>query len=174
MKDQMREEPGILAAAERQMHAWAMNQELSDRAAEGRLDDLATQRQIRFLTISREAGACGAEVGRRVSERIGWDLFHRNLLDCIADRFNLSRPMLDLVDETQSGWVYDVLGAWMNHNLVAHERYVSCLMRVVLAAARRGHAVFVRARSSIHSAAAGSLGSPHRCIAEVPRAADYG
>ncbi len=35
----------------------------------------------------------------------------------------------------------------MNRNLVAHEKYVACLTRVVLAAARRGHAVFVGRRA---------------------------
>jgi hypothetical protein len=144
MKEQTREEPGILAAAERKMHAWAMSKELSDRAAKDPLDGLtATQRRIRFLTISREAGACGAEIGRQIGEHLGWDVYHRNLLDRIAERFNLPRTMLDLVDETQAGWVYDVLGTWMNHKLVPHEKYVACLTRVIVAAARKGHAVFV-------------------------------
>ena len=51
--------------------------------------------------------------------------------------------MLDLVDETQSSWVYDVLGTWMDRQIVPHEKYVACLSRVVLSAARRGPAVFV-------------------------------
>ena len=51
--------------------------------------------------------------------------------------------MLDLVDETHTNWVYDVVGTWMDRKLVPHEKYVACLTRVVLAAARRGHAVFV-------------------------------
>ncbi len=110
MKAQTREEPGIVAAAERQMQAWAKSKELGDRFAQDRPDEPVTQRQIRFLAISREAGARGAEIGRCVGELLGWEVFHRNLLDCVADRFKLSRPMLDLVDETPSGWVYDVLG----------------------------------------------------------------
>ncbi len=143
MKEQTREEPGILAAAERQMHAWALSQEQEERAfhheAEGRLASQA----LKFVTISREAGAGGGEIGRCVGERIGWEVFSKNLVDQIADRFHLSRLMLDLVDETHPSWVYDVLGSWMDHRLVPHEKYVACLSRVVLAIARRGPAVFV-------------------------------
>jgi hypothetical protein len=143
MKEQTREEPKILAAAERQMHAWAMSHEQSELAARRKAESPPTHRTIRFVTISREAGAGGGEIGRCVGQRLGWEVFDKNLLDCIADRFQVSRMMLDLVDETRTNWVYDVLGTWMDRKLVPHEKYVACLSRVVLAAAHRGHAVFV-------------------------------
>jgi hypothetical protein len=141
MKTQTHEEPGILA--ERHMHAWAMSHDLGDQVAHREVDDRATLRALKFVTISREAGAGGSEIGRRVGERLGWAVYDKNLLDCIAQRFQLPRIMLDLVDETRTSWVYDVLGTWMDRKLVPHEKYVACLGRVVLAAGRRGQAVFV-------------------------------
>jgi cytidylate kinase len=143
MKEQTREEPGILAAAERQMQAWALNQERQDRDSLHEVESRLTPQSLKFVTISREAGAGGGEIGRRIGERLGWEVFSRNLLDRIADRFHLSRTMLDLVDETHPSWVYDVLGSWVDHKLVPHEKYVACLSQVVLAAARRGCGVFV-------------------------------
>jgi hypothetical protein len=143
MKDHTREEPGILAAAERQMHAWAMLKERADRAVHQEVEPEATRRALRFVTISREAGAGGGEIGGRVGQRLGWEVFDKNLLDRVADRFHLPRIMLDPVDETHSNWVYDVLGTWMDRKLVPHEKYVACLTRVVQTAARCGHAVFV-------------------------------
>ena len=125
------------------MHAWAMNKELKERAFLHEAESRLTPQALKFVTISREAGAGGGEIGRRIGKRIGWEVFSKNLLDRIADRFHLSRTMLDLVDETHPNWVYDVLGSWMDHKLVPHEKYVACLSRVVLAAARRGPAVFV-------------------------------
>jgi hypothetical protein len=143
MKQQTREEPSILAAAERQMHAWAMSRELKDRASHCENRGRATQRGLRFVAISREAGAGGGEIGHRVGERLGWEVFDKNLLDRIAERFHLPRIMLDLVDETRSNWVYDVLGTWMDHKLVPHEKYVACLSRIMLTIAGHGPAVFV-------------------------------
>ena len=143
MKEQTREEPQILAAAERQMHAWAMSHEQEDRVVRPVAQSQATQRTLNFIAISREAGAGGGEIGQCVGERLGWAVFDKNLLDCVANRFHLPRIMLDLVDETRTSWVYDVLGTWMDRKLVPHEKYVVCLTRELLAAARRGHAVFI-------------------------------
>jgi len=143
MKSQIREEPRILAAAERSMHAWALAREQQDRTTRRDTEHDASRRAIRYIAISREAGAGGSEIGRRVGRQLGWRVFDKNLLDCIADRFGLPRMMLDLVDETRSSWVYDVLGTWMDSQLVPHAKFVACLSREVVLAAREGPAVFV-------------------------------
>ena len=65
---------------------------------------------LRYVTISREAGAGGGEIARLVGERLGWKVFDKNLLDQVAERFHESRLMLDLVDETPSNWAFDVFG----------------------------------------------------------------
>ena len=104
---------------------------------------LSAARAVSYVTISREAGAGGGEVARLVGQKLGWDVLDKNLLDRVADRFHLPRTMLDLVDETKSSWVYDVLGTWMDRRLVPHDKYVAYLGRVVLAAAQHGNCVLV-------------------------------
>ncbi len=143
MKEQTREDPTILAAAERQMHAWALQTELKDRAIPPKLAGGPPRQAVCFVTISREAGAGGSEIAEHVGQRLGWSVFDKNLLDQVATQFHLPRITLDLVDETPSNWAYDVLGSWMDHTLVPHEKYVACFSRVVLAASRHGRAVFV-------------------------------
>jgi cytidylate kinase len=143
MKDQTREMPGILAAAERQMHAWSLDNELKDRATRKTAEGQPTRQEVRFITLSREAGAGGSRIARGVGERLGWEVLDKNLLDQVADRFRLPRLMLDLVDETRTNWVFDVLGTWMDHKVVPHEKYVACLTRVIGTLIRRGHIVVV-------------------------------
>lgn len=143
MKEQAREEPKIVAAVERQMHTWAMNSELKDRVAQRQNEARLLHQTVDFIAISREAGAGGGEIAQCLGRRLGWKVYDKCLLDHIAERFQVSRQMLDLVDETRSNWVYDVLGTWMDQTIVPHERYASCLARFVSAAARRGPAVFV-------------------------------
>ena len=149
MKAQTREDPTILAAAERQMQAWAMAQESGNRRADRRRPPQA----ITFVTISREAGAGGSEVARLVGQRLGWEVLDKNLLDRVADRFHLPHPMLDLVDETKSNWVYDVLGTWMDSKLVPHEKFAAFLGRVVHAAAQHGGCRVRRPRGTVPLAA---------------------
>jgi cytidylate kinase len=143
MKDQTREEPSILAAAERQMQAWVLSAEM-----EGRVRGLKGRQRLAaqinpYLTISREAGAGGGLIAEQVGQRLGWKVLDKNLADRVAERFRLPRVMLELVDETQSNWVYDVLGAWLDRKIIPHDKYVAHMGRVVLAAARRESVVLV-------------------------------
>ena len=78
-----------------------------------------------------------------MGERLGWEVYDRNLLDQVAQRYKESRLMLDLVDETASNWVYDVLGTWMDRQIIPHEKYVVQVGRMIQILARAGNAVFV-------------------------------
>ena len=51
--------------------------------------------------------------------------------------------MLDLVDETESNWVYDVLGTWMDRQIIPHEKYAVQVSRMIQILARAGNTVFV-------------------------------
>lgn len=143
MKERTREEPKIVAAAERQMQAWALAREIADRTI--RLDQgqrLASQLGP-YVTMSREAGACGSETAELVGEELGWEVLDKGLLDRVAHRFHLSRSMLELVDETTSNWAFDILGTWLDRRFIPPEKYVAHLGQIVLAAARRGNVIFV-------------------------------
>jgi len=144
MKEQTREDPKILAAAERQMQAWVHTEEIANRAIHSaHAAQSPAECAVEFITISRETGTGASEIARRLGQLLGWDVLDRNLLDKVAERFRVSRMMLDLVDETESSWVYDVLGTWMDRNIVTHDKYVSHLRRVVMSAGRRGKVVLV-------------------------------
>ncbi|HID76769.1 MAG TPA: cytidylate kinase-like family protein [Planctomycetaceae bacterium] len=140
MKDQTREDPKILKAAEQQMRAW----ELAQRSAARSVRAHGPQEQLgHYLTISRESGAGGSSVARLVGQRLGWEVMDKNLLDCVAERYRLSREGLEMVDETTVSWAYDLLGAWLDQKTITREQYMVRLARVVVAMARRGNVVFV-------------------------------
>lgn len=120
MKEQTREEPKIVAAAERQMQAWARSQEIADRTRRVDPGMARAGRLGQFITVSREAGAGGGEIAELVGQKLGWEVLDKSLLDQMADRFGLSRPMLELVDENTADWAYDVLGAWLDRKIIPH------------------------------------------------------
>ncbi|MCC6125140.1 MAG: cytidylate kinase-like family protein [Pirellulales bacterium] len=143
MKEQTREDPKILAAAERQMQAWSMTASIEDDVVRMKGIQQLSGSMHSYLAISREAGAGGSTIAEIVGRRLGWDVLDKELLDRVAKRFHNNRMMLELVDETPSNWIYDVLGTWMDSKIIPHETYVVQLSRVVLAAAKRGNAIFV-------------------------------
>jgi cytidylate kinase len=105
--------------------------------------DQAAGATLRYVTISREAGAGGGEIARLVGDRLGWKVFDKNLLDQVAERFHESRLMLDLVDETPNNWAFDVFGTWMDRSVITHQRYTAHVTRVIQSLARRASGVFV-------------------------------
>ncbi len=143
MKEQTRESPGILAAAERRMRAWAMTEEIAHRTIETHGPSRMRPQLGRFISLSREVGAGGSELAACLGEKLGWEVLDRNLLDQVAERYRLSKPMLELVDETTANWAFDILGTWVDRKLISHEKYMVHLARVILARARRGDVVFV-------------------------------
>jgi len=96
-----------------------------------------------FVAIARQAGAGGSEVAQIVGRQLGWEVYDRNLPDLISQRFQESRLMLQFVDETRGNWVYDVLGTWLDHQIIPHDKFFLYFRRVVATAARHGKAVFV-------------------------------
>jgi cytidylate kinase len=96
-----------------------------------------------FVAISRQAGAGGGKVARLVGEKLGWQVLDESLLDQLAERFKMPRTMLEFVDETRSNWIYDVLGTWFDRSVIAHEKYVVAMSRIVMAHARRRSVVLV-------------------------------
>jgi cytidylate kinase len=143
VKDQTREHPQIVAAAERRMREWSLGQETAQRARQSRRIDQPHAQLGQYITISREAGAGGSEIAQRAAQALGWEVLDAKLVDCVAERSQLPRWVLELVDETEPNWAYDVLGAWLDRQIIPHQKYVVCLTRVILAAARRGNVVLV-------------------------------
>ena len=140
MKEQVREEPRIIAAAERQMQAWSRSTE-SNVVVD---DSVAIAARLKpFVAISREAGAGGSPVAELVGEALGWEVLDRNILDRVSQRYKLPRQMLEMVDETQANWAYDILGTWLDPKVIPHEKYVIHLGHVVLAAACQASVVYV-------------------------------
>ena len=126
-----------------------------------------------FLTISREAGAGGSEIAAIVGKRLGWEVLDKNLLDQVAERFHIDRTMLNLVDETRSNWVYDVLGTWMDSKVIPHETYVSQLSRIIQAAAHQSKLYFRGTRGQISFAARKDFGRTVDCLGRISDKADH-
>jgi cytidylate kinase len=100
-------------------------------------------RTINYVAISRESGTDGAIVAQLVAETLGWHDYSRNLRDHVAEWYKEPRLKLDLVDETGGNWAYDLVGPWLNHELITHQKFVSQVAHLVHILARRGPAVFV-------------------------------
>lgn len=61
------------------------------------------------VTIAREYGSGGAEVGRRVAERLGWKFVDREIIERVAAMGNVDRNWAEEADEHCCAWWERVL-----------------------------------------------------------------
>lgn len=99
-------------------------------------------RMMRFVTISRQMGAGGTEIARRLAERTSWALFDHEILESMAGDDRVRQRIYERLDEHDADW----LGA-MVENLVQGrmpaDDYFPRLTRTILGIARGGSAIFL-------------------------------
>ena len=96
-----------------------------------------------FLAISREVGSGGAEVARRIGQRLGWSVLDRQLVEDLARRLELSPQMLELLDETRSNWFHETMLNLMNSKIMLQNSFLTVLGKVLHLAAYDGKVIFV-------------------------------
>lgn len=129
--------------AEQRVREWTLNLEAQRKKA-GHVSWTELPAEIHpYVAISREAGAGGAELARKVGEMLGWDVLHRELLDHMAEKYNLPRHTLGMIDENTTNWLVEVFGKWLDPRLVTHSEYIVHLGQIVLLAAQNVSNVFV-------------------------------
>ena len=77
----------------------------------------------RFVTISREAGAGGTSVGRRIVDRLNdgeddvpWTLFDHALVDAMLEKYDLPREMSRYLPEEGVRWFQETLNAMVGQH----------------------------------------------------------
>ena len=96
-----------------------------------------------YLTISPEAGSGGAEVARRVGQRLGWSVLDRELVNGLAEQIGLEPRLLELMDETRINWFSETLLNLFNSRLLLQNSFISMLSRSMALAAIEGPVVIV-------------------------------
>ncbi|HET6882782.1 MAG TPA: cytidylate kinase-like family protein [Pirellulales bacterium] len=124
---------------EHQIQSWLMRQQAQQRPQPCRNPAACGH----FIAISREAGAGGEQIGRAVSEELGWRVFDRELLALVAKAASCSTADVELIDETGMRWVAELFNHWIDRAPVSHEKYLICLSAVLRAALRQENAVIV-------------------------------
>ena len=92
---------------------------------------------MKLVTVSREYGAGGAEVARRLAEDLGWTLLDRELMHQAAAIEHVPDAELESLDEQAIG----VADRFRLHPL--HDRYIHGLKQVVDRAVAQGNVILV-------------------------------
>jgi cytidylate kinase len=95
------------------------------------------------VAISREAGARGATIARKVGEVLGWQVFDQEVLDYLMiDETGRSQLLSELPDGARE-WVEEHLATLLQDRRVNADPDTVALSRLVLTVAARGDVVLV-------------------------------
>jgi cytidylate kinase len=96
-----------------------------------------------IVTISRQAGSRGTELGRHLSESLGFSFWDQELVHRISEQIGAPEAMLRAVDEHPRGRLADLLAGILMGDRSTEEEYFAQLVRLVASLAERGGAVVV-------------------------------
>jgi cytidylate kinase len=121
----------IEAIVEEQAHRWQLRRE-----------ERQTEPRRPVVTVSRQHGAGGDDVARRLAEELKLDIFDREIIQRIAESTHLSERVVSSLEKDQ-----EVLTDWLasiaSRNYLSPVEYRYHLSRVVGALAHHGGAVIV-------------------------------
>jgi cytidylate kinase len=124
------------ALARAQQH-W---QERRKEAAGGWITETASALTI---ALSREAGAAGSLVAHELGARLGWPVYHHELLARIAQEMGLRVSLLESIDERRQSWLRESLEAFSSVPSVSESAYVRHLIETILSLGAHGECVIV-------------------------------
>jgi cytidylate kinase len=95
------------------------------------------------VAVSREAGARGGTVARRTAEKLGWQVYHQELLEYISQEASFRGDLLDNLSPAAARWAEERLEVLLHAQNLSQHPSILNLARVVLALGAQGEAVII-------------------------------
>jgi hypothetical protein len=118
-----------------------------------------------YLLISREKGAGGSAVGQLAGERLGWQVFNKEIVDAIAEKANVRRELIESLDERDRATIRDVVSQFLSPQPVGTAGYLATLREVLLTLGHQGDVVIVG--RGAHSVLPSRFGLRLRMVAPI-------
>ena len=135
--------PAVLKLIEKQQALWGIKERLeSDQPHPGRYFEAGVGYGP-CLFISRECGAGGGQVARMAGERLGWQVYDREIVDGVAQLAHARQSMVESVDEKiRTHWESTWRPA-LNSEDVGCETYLRYLHELIMTLGHHGEVVIL-------------------------------
>jgi cytidylate kinase len=95
------------------------------------------------VAVSREAGARGGTIARRVGKKLGWQVYNQETLEYISQEGALRDNLFANLPANAPGWVEERLEQLRADNQISSDAVVNSLVRTVLGVSAPGEAVLL-------------------------------
>ena len=108
-----------------------------------RTEKLREEPDLRIITVSREPGSGGKIIAARLAQKLGFDLFHQEVLHEMAKSANVSAQLLKTLDEKGLTILEDWIASLVHDRHLWPDQYLKKLMKVIGTIGEHGRAVVV-------------------------------
>ena len=128
---------------ERQARYWDVRERIAAEGGESARRAMAHLAEGPWITISRQTGALGQELARRLADELHWQAFDKEILSAIAENSHTREAVLSRLDEEATGTVKDYLSQMVVPGDPGQAAYLEHMVRVVWGLARQGNAIIL-------------------------------
>ncbi len=109
----------------------------------GKVEKAPIMESVNVITISREAGSQGHKVAEKLTEVLGFDLFHHEILEAMIETSKSNKSLLETLDERGMNIVDDIVSAVVHEHHLWPDEYSKMLLKILNTIARHGNAVIL-------------------------------
>ncbi len=99
--------------------------------------------EISVVTISREPGSGGKLIAQGIAEKLGFDLFHQEVINEMAESAQAKNMLMETLDEKGLSVIEDLISSLVYDRHLWPDEYLKHLMKVVGMIGKHGRAVIV-------------------------------
>jgi cytidylate kinase len=95
------------------------------------------------VTISREAGSRSSELVTRLSQRLRWKVYGKEIVDYIAQNSNIRKNIVKLFDEKSRNEMDTLLATLLNGRTMSNEMYLKHLAKTLVTLGKHSNAIII-------------------------------
>jgi cytidylate kinase len=97
--------------------------------------------RITVVTDSSEPGSGGQVIARGIADKMGYDLFQRDIIREIADRADIGASVIESLEKERLSGIEDFIATLVSRRYLWPEMYLKQLMKVISVIGKHGRAV---------------------------------
>ena len=106
-------------------------------------EDRKKEVQIPVITVSSEPGSGGTIVAQEVARRLGFDYFHKDIIEGIAKSAKIRTSVIETLEKERMSGIEDFISSLVKEQYIWPGIYMEHLLKIVSTIGKHGRAVIV-------------------------------
>ena len=108
-----------------------------------RTEEKKEEERISVVTFSRERGSGGDMLAERLAEKLGYELFHQEVLHNMAESARVSVQFVETLDEKSVSVLEEWISSLVDKRHLWPDQYLQHLMKIIGTIGKHGQAVII-------------------------------